>query len=338
VVTAQDGVITQTYTVSITVPPSTDATLSSLKISKGTLSPVFIRTTLGYTASVANTVASITVTPTANASVSTIKVNGANVTSGTASGAITLNIGVNTINVAVLAQDGTTTETYTITVTKASNNAYLANLSVQTATLSPAFAFKTLAYTSSVPNSTSTVTVTPSVLDLTASSITVNGTAVANKTASNPIALAAGSTTTITVVVTAQDETTTATYTITITRAATGADTYDPGISVTKPTEAPGIAEDGILVHQGISPNGDGINDFLQIDNISQYPDNKLRIMNRSGQLIYEVAGYDNSSKVFDGRSNKNGQMQLPGTYFYQLDYTVNGITRHKTGYIILKY
>jgi hypothetical protein len=55
-------------------------------------------------------------------------------------------------------------------------------------------------------------------------------------------------------------------------------------------------------------------------------------------QLIYEAKGYDNGSKTFGGHSNKNGQMQLPGTYFYQLDYMVNGITKHKTGFIVLKY
>ncbi|MBB3059042.1 T9SS type B sorting domain-containing protein, partial [Mucilaginibacter gotjawali] len=68
------------------------------------------------------------------------------------------------------------------------------------------------------------------------------------------------------------------------------------------------------------------------------YPDNKLTIMNRSGQLIFEAKGYDNSTKVFDGHSNKTGAMQLPGTYFYSLDFTVNGTTKRKTGFIILKY
>ena len=169
----------------------------------------------------------------------------------------------------------------------------------------------------------------------------MDGTAVASKTASGLIALAVGANA-INIVVIAQDGVTTLTYTVTITRAPGGADGYDP-ISVpiaigTKPTETPVLAEDGIMVHPALSPNGDGVNDFLQIDNISQYPDNKLMIMNRNGQLIYEAKGYDNSSKVFDGHSNKNGQMQLPGTYFYELDYTVSGITKHKTGFIVLKY
>jgi gliding motility-associated-like protein len=102
--------------------------------------------------------------------------------------------------------------------------------------------------------------------------------------------------------------------------------------------ETPVLAEDGIIVHQGISPNGDGINDFLQIDNISQYPDNKLMIMDRNGQLVFEAKGYDNSSKIFDGHNNKTGQMQLPGTYFYSLEYKVKGISRRKTGFIVLRY
>ena len=105
-----------------------------------------------------------------------------------------------------------------------------------------------------------------------------------------------------------------------------------------KPDEEVTIADDGIRVHQALSPNGDGINDFLTIDNLTSYPDNHLMIMNRNGMLVYDAKGYDNSSRIFDGHSNKTGQMQLPGTYFYSLDYTVKGIVKHKTGFIILKY
>ncbi|MBB3059166.1 gliding motility-associated C-terminal domain-containing protein, partial [Mucilaginibacter gotjawali] len=112
---------------------------------------------------------------------------------------------------------------------------------------------------------------------------------------------------------------------------------YQP-ISVSNPTDHPQMMGAEIAVHQGLSPNGDGINDFLLIDGITQYPDNKLQIMNRSGQLVYEAKGYDNSTKVFDGHSNKNGALQLPGTYFYSLDVTANGVTQHKTGFIVLKY
>jgi gliding motility-associated-like protein len=336
-VTAQDGVTTQTYTITITRAPSGNDNLSALKISAGTLKPAFATGTISYTASVGNGVTSLTVTPTSSDPTAMVKVNGTAVISGIASGAIALNVGLNAITTVVTAQDGVTKKTYTVTVTRApSSNAYLLYLSAQTATLSPGFAYKTFSYTSNVHNTTSSVTVTPSLLDTTAR-VKVNGTAVTNKTPSGPIALAVGANT-ITLLVTAQDAVTTQTYTITITRAVTGADGFDPGISVTRPGGTPGVDGDGIIVHQGVSPNGDGIDDFLQIDNIANYPDNKLSIMNRDGQLIYEAKGYDNGSTVFDGHSNKNGQMQLPGTYFYQLDYTINGIAKRKTGFLVLKY
>jgi gliding motility-associated-like protein len=341
-VTAQDGATTKNYAVTVTRALSGNDNLSALKISNGTLTPAFATSTATYTVSVGNGVTSLTVTPTTADPTATVKVNGIAVTSGTASGAIALNVGANTITTVVTAQNGTSTQTYLVTVTRApSTNAYLLYLSVQTATLSPTFAYKTFGYSSNVHNTTSSVTVTPSVLDLTAM-VKVNGTPVTNKTASGPIALAVGANT-ITVLVTAQDGVTTQTYTLTITRAVTGADSFVPitigtGISVIQSTQTPVLADDGIMVHQGVSPNGDGINDFLQIDNITQYPDNKLAIMNRNGQLVYETQGYDNTSKVFDGHSNKNGQMQQPGTYFYQLDYTINGITKHKTGFLVLKY
>jgi len=60
--------------------------------------------------------------------------------------------------------------------------------------------------------------------------------------------------------------------------------------------------------------------------------------MNRNGQLVYEARGYNNNSRIFDGHSSINRQMQLPGTYFYQLEYTVNGIIKYKTGFLVLKY
>jgi len=338
VVTAQDGTTTKTYTLTVTRAPSNNADLSALKLSNGTLSPAFAMATTGYTAGVANTVTSITVTPTTADVNATIKVNGTSLTSGTASNPIMLAEGVQTvITTTITAQDGTTTQMYTVTVTRApSTNASLSTLGQSVGGLSPAFATGTTRYTENVSNTIATMTLKPVSSDANAT-IKVNGATVASGTISSPITLAVGPNT-ITTVVTAQDGSTTKTYTLTVTRASGGADSYGTGISVTTLNQTPTLAEDGIHVHQEISPNGDGINDFLQIDNISQYPDNKLMIMNRNGQLIYQTNGYDNTSKVFDGHSNKNGQMQLPGTYFYQLDYTINGVTRHKTGFIILKY
>jgi hypothetical protein len=94
---------------------SSNANLSNLVLSSGTLSPTFNSNTVSYAATVSN-VASIQVTPTVAQSNATVKVNGTNVTSGTASGAIRLQTGMNVITNLVTAQDGTSTKTYTVSV------------------------------------------------------------------------------------------------------------------------------------------------------------------------------------------------------------------------------
>jgi gliding motility-associated-like protein len=143
---------------------------------------------------------------------------------------------------------------------------------------------------------------------------------------------------TITTIVTAADGLTTQTYIITVARVQPPLNIPYASSAIVNPIDKVQFAYDGIAVHQGISPNGDGVNDYLVIDGIAAYPDNKLMIINRSGTTIFEAKGYDNTKKVFDGHSNKNGQMQLPGTYFYTLDYSSGGVTKHKTGFIVLKY
>ena len=106
---------------------SSDATLSNLVSSAGALTPAFSASTINYTSSVANAVTSTTVTPTATDANSTIKVNGVTVASGSASTAINLNVGSNTITTVVTAQDGTTTKTYSITITRAAAGMPLLN-------------------------------------------------------------------------------------------------------------------------------------------------------------------------------------------------------------------
>ncbi|WP_173218558.1 S-layer homology domain-containing protein [Paenibacillus alba] len=98
---------------------SNNANLSSLAISGVALSPSFDPITIFYTASVVNGVTSVTVTPTVSDGNATMKVNGTVVSSGQTSGAISLNVGSNPITVAVTAQDGKTTQTYTVIVTRA---------------------------------------------------------------------------------------------------------------------------------------------------------------------------------------------------------------------------
>ena len=96
-----------------------NANLINLTLSSGVLSPDFAATTTAYSASVANSVSTIAVTPTVSDANATVTVNGNQVTSGAASGNINLNVGSNIITVLVTAQNGTTTKTYTVSVTRA---------------------------------------------------------------------------------------------------------------------------------------------------------------------------------------------------------------------------
>ena len=100
-----------------TEPPSTDATLSGLTLSDVTLA--FASTTTGYTASVGNGVAETTITPTTNDDGATyvIKLGGTTDEDGT----VALAVGENVITIEVTAEDGQTTQTYTITVTRAAS-------------------------------------------------------------------------------------------------------------------------------------------------------------------------------------------------------------------------
>ncbi|MGV3638996.1 MAG: cadherin-like beta sandwich domain-containing protein [Adhaeribacter sp.] len=97
---------------------SSNANLSALTLSAGTLSPAFAAGTTSYTAAVASGVSGITVTPTRADANATIKVKGVAVASGSASALIPLSVGSNTIDVEVTAQDGSTKKTYTLTVSR----------------------------------------------------------------------------------------------------------------------------------------------------------------------------------------------------------------------------
>lgn len=72
-----------------------------------------------------------------------------------------------------------------------------------------------------------------------------------------------------------------------------------------------------IKIYNGITYNGDGNNDVFTIDNISEFPNNRLFIYNRWGQLLYEEVGYDNVTKVWP-RKDDNGNL-MSTTYFYIL-------------------
>ena len=125
--TSSGGVPTVTNS-SAQVAPATDATLSALTVTGGGKYLVaFVSGTETYTASVANTVAEVTVTAMTTNSGATIEyLDGDDATladAGTAAGhQVAVAEGANVIKVKVTAVDGNTTQTYTVTVTRAAQD------------------------------------------------------------------------------------------------------------------------------------------------------------------------------------------------------------------------
>lgn len=94
---------------------STDATLSALRLGSAALSPAFAANTVTYTASTTNATNTINATPSNAAAEIEVELNGTVVPNGSA---LAWNSGSNTVTVKVTAEDGETTKTYTVTVTK----------------------------------------------------------------------------------------------------------------------------------------------------------------------------------------------------------------------------
>ena len=100
------------------------------------------------------------------------------------------------------------------------------------------------------------------------------------------------------------------------------------------------LSNDGcpIFIPQGLSPNGDGLNDIFDIQGVYDvFINHKLLIYNRYGSLIFEG---DNNIK-WDGNSNRgtnSSPRKLPvGTYFYVLFLNETDY-KPKTGWVYLNY
>lgn len=86
----------------------------------------------------------------------------------------------------------------------------------------------------------------------------------------------------------------------------------------------------------GFSPNGDGNNDNWVIEGIALHPNNVVRIYNRSGKIVYEMKGYNNS---FNGFSNKikSGSKLPVGAYYFTVEFNTPGAKPAK-GWVYINY
>ena len=76
-------------------------------------------------------------------------------------------------------------------------------------------------------------------------------------------------------------------------------------------------------VSQVITPNGDGLNDVLYLEDLYLYPEHRIRVYNRWGTLVYESSPYQND---WQGTWEVNGSgAPLPSaTYYYLVESASN--------------
>lgn len=81
-----------------------------------------------------------------------------------------------------------------------------------------------------------------------------------------------------------------------------------------------------VVIYQGVTPDGDGMNDYFIIDNINLFPNNHVSIYNRWGRKVYETQSYNSKGNVFKGYAEGvdvvgKGEMLPTGTYYYVVEY-----------------
>ena len=207
VITASDGVTKKNYTVNIHKKSNVIA-VSNLKIknvannSDVSYSPAFNKDTLTYNASVTADVNTVNISFVTTDNTVTISGDGNK----------TLNLGNNTFNVIVTAEDGVTKKTYTINIKKLSNDVTTTGLAIKNVSnnsnipYSPKFDKDILVYEAVVMNDVNKININ---LTKGNNNATITGNGTKN--------LAIGDNT-FTVVVTAEDGVTKKTYTINVTR------------------------------------------------------------------------------------------------------------------------
>ena len=184
---------------------SSNANLTSLSVSSGTLVPAFNPSTTNYTVNVAYAVSTISITGVAEDITATVTGNVTNAS---------LNIGSNNFTITVTAQDGTTIKNYQVNVIRAaaSSNTNLASLTVNPGTLVPVFNPSTTSYTVNVAYAVATISITGVAEDAYA--------VVAGNVTNAPLNVGSNS---FTIIVTAEDGTTIKNYQINVIRAAANA-------------------------------------------------------------------------------------------------------------------
>ncbi len=226
-VTAEDGKTTMTYRLTVTrLAPSTDATLSGLKVGSLTLTPLFSSPQTTYTATANETTTAVSVTATTTHTNATVTVNGLPVRNGASSAPIQL-AELTTIKVEVTAEDKSTKKTYTVTIKNdalriRSNNADLASLKVNEGDMSPSFKSSITTYNVPVDATVDYIDIIPEAADSRATVAVKLGSKFIGDYSGNYSEALKNGNNKFTIEVTADDGVTKKAYTLTVNRSASG--------------------------------------------------------------------------------------------------------------------
>jgi hypothetical protein len=229
-VTAQDGVTAGNHTIIVARQRSSNTELSALTASAGALSPAFDPATTTYSLTVPNSVTSTTLNATKTTAGGKLEVRvnsgafGA-LTSAKSSAALALASGLNRIETRVTAEDGVTTRSYILNITRTPSATGVTNLFLKwnatNLAFAPSFATSTANYSLTVPNSVSQVSFLPTLASANSvASTRLNGgnfTSIAAGKASALLSLNAG-VNTAELRVLSDDKTTSQTYSLVIDR------------------------------------------------------------------------------------------------------------------------
>jgi gliding motility-associated-like protein len=70
-----------------------------------------------------------------------------------------------------------------------------------------------------------------------------------------------------------------------------------------------------VIPPNAFTPNGDGINDVWQIDDLKSFPKCKVSVFNRNGSIMFYSIGYN---KPWSG--DRNNVPCPPGIYYYTIN------------------
>ncbi len=81
------------------------------------------------------------------------------------------------------------------------------------------------------------------------------------------------------------------------------------------------VADPSLVINviDALTPNGDGANEELEFLGLESFPQNRLTIFNRWGNIVFEKRGYQNDNVRWNG--TRNGEDLAAGTYYYILEF-----------------